>query len=205
MFLSVFIFAGLILPILSDASPEPSPIDFTFPERKQVTGLGDYIAQFYTFSLAIAGFLALGAIIVGAIQYIVSAGNAAQQSDARDRIFQALLGLGLLFGAYLILYTISPGLVELREPHIDPAKLPSAWPAQACPPNMVYILGKCYEREHEIEDYKWLESVRVEGPGGQFAHLCPRGYTDVGIAWCDEFINTPRPGINYSCCVPDRR
>ena len=42
----------------------------------------------------LAGMLAFGMIIYGAIQYTVSAGNTTQQSDARDRILKP-------FGAWL--------------------------------------------------------------------------------------------------------
>ncbi|MDP3052724.1 MAG: hypothetical protein Q8N22_02060 [bacterium] len=83
-----------------------------------------YIARFYQFALMISGALAFGMIIFGAIQYIVSAGNATTQKDAADRIFQALWGIALLFGAYLILYTIDPKLVSLTDPNIEIIKLP---------------------------------------------------------------------------------
>lgn len=77
-----------------------------------------YIARLYQFALMLSGMLAFGMIIFGAIQYIVSAGNTTQQSDARDRITQALWGVALLLGAYLILYTIDPKLVSLKDPSI---------------------------------------------------------------------------------------
>ncbi len=84
-----------------------------------------YIARFYQFALMLAGMLAFGMIIFGAIQYIVSAGSPAAQSDARDRIFQALWGVALLLGAYLILYTIDPKLVSLTDPNITNIVVPA--------------------------------------------------------------------------------
>src|SRR3989344_2843773 len=75
-----------------------------------------YIARIYQFSLMIAGLVAFGSIIFGAIQYILSAGSIVNQGEAKDRITQAIVGLVLLFGAYLILYTINPDLVKLRNP-----------------------------------------------------------------------------------------
>lgn len=83
-----------------------------------------YIARFYQFALMIAGTLAFGMIIFGAIQYTVSSGNVSKQSDARDRIFQALWGVALLLGAYLILYTIDPKLVSLSDPGIEKIMAP---------------------------------------------------------------------------------
>src|SRR3989338_740874 len=83
-----------------------------------------YIASLYQFALMLSGMLAFGMIIYGAIQYTVSAGNTTQQSDARDRITQALWGVALLLGAYLILYTIDPKFVSLKDPSITTIAMP---------------------------------------------------------------------------------
>ena len=64
----------------------------------------------------IAGLTAFGAIVYGGINYILSAGNVTNQQDAKDQITQAIVGLLLLLGAYLILYTINPSLVSLTNP-----------------------------------------------------------------------------------------
>lgn len=79
-----------------------------------------YITNIYRFSLGAAAITALAVIIFGAVEYAVSAGNPARISDAKSRIFNALWGLVLLFGAYLILNTINPELVILREPELIP-------------------------------------------------------------------------------------
>jgi hypothetical protein len=92
----------------------------TCPEPGTPAG---YIARLYQFGLMIAGLVAFGAIVFGALKYILSAGNIASQQDARDQITQAILGLVLLFGAYLILYTINPQLVSLRNPQVEPIKV----------------------------------------------------------------------------------
>lgn len=78
-----------------------------------------YIARLYQFGLMIAGLAAFGAIVFGALKYILSAGNIANQQDARDQITQAIIGLALLLGAYIILYTINPELVNLRNPRAE--------------------------------------------------------------------------------------
>ncbi len=76
-----------------------------------VTG---WVQSFYQFSLIAGVFLAVGVIVWAGLRYTLAAGNPSTQSDARDQILQALLGLILLFGAWLILYTINPNLVNLR-------------------------------------------------------------------------------------------
>lgn len=109
-----------------------------------------YIARFYIFALGIAGMLAFAMIIFGAIQYIVSAGSPTAQSDARDRIFQALWGVALLLGAWLILYTIDPALVDLKcsalnkqtiVPQITSSSTPSSTPMPPLTQNSSPVLG----------------------------------------------------------------
>ena len=64
-------------------------------------------------------FLAVGVIVWAGLRYTLAAGNPSTQSDAKDQILQAILGLILLFGAYLILYTINPNLVNLKLKTLD--------------------------------------------------------------------------------------
>lgn len=75
-----------------------------------------YIARIYQFGLMVAGLFAFGGIVYGALKYILSAGNVGSQQDAKDQITQAVLGLMLLLGAFIILYTINPQLTYLRNP-----------------------------------------------------------------------------------------
>jgi hypothetical protein len=77
---------------------------------------GAWIAGFYQFALLIGGILAFGAIVFGGVKYTASAGNPSSQSDAKEWIEGALIGLLLLAGVYLILYVINPNLVNLSMP-----------------------------------------------------------------------------------------
>ena len=79
----------------------------------------EYVARLYVFGLTVAGLLAFGAIVYGSIKYIVSAGNTSSQEDAKGQIYQAILGLVLLLGASIILYTINPKLVTLTNPQVE--------------------------------------------------------------------------------------
>lgn len=73
------------------------------------------ISSLYQYALSIVGVIALGAIIYGAILRIVSSGNPGKISEANDWIWGAIWGILLLFGGYLILQTINPGLVNLGQ------------------------------------------------------------------------------------------
>ncbi|HVM76811.1 MAG TPA: pilin [Candidatus Paceibacterota bacterium] len=85
---------------------------------------GDIINGFYNFALLIGGLLAFGAIVYGGVRYMAGAGNPSAQSDAKEWIWSALLGLALLAGAYMILYLINPALVNLSLPSLQSINLP---------------------------------------------------------------------------------
>ncbi len=90
------------------------------------TGAGavvNWVQNFYQFSLIAGVFLAVGVITWAGLKYALAAGNPSGQSDARDQILQALLGLILLFGAYLILFTINPNLINLRLETLSDARV----------------------------------------------------------------------------------
>jgi len=77
------------------------------------TELPNLIKYIYMFSLAVVGFVALLSIIIGAAQYVMSAGNPSKASDAKDRIYSAILGIIILLASVLILRTINPDLVNI--------------------------------------------------------------------------------------------
>ena len=86
------------------------------------TALPSYISYLFIFGLSLISILALSQMIIGGIMYILAAGNAAKVEDAKDTIFQALLGVGILLVSYLLLRTINPDLVNLRNPNLTPTQ-----------------------------------------------------------------------------------
>ena len=85
-------------------------------------GLPQYINYLFVFGLGLITIVALGQMIIGGITYILAAGNAAKVEDAKDTIFQALLGVGILLISYLLLRTINPDLVSLKNPNLTPTQ-----------------------------------------------------------------------------------
>jgi len=81
-----------------------------------------YARQLFAFALSAAAVLAFGMLVVGSIQYIASAGNESILKDAKDRIWNALIGLLLALAAWLILNTINPALIsnDIQIPKIEP-------------------------------------------------------------------------------------
>jgi hypothetical protein len=97
----------------------------TYPAFTQAPSPADMVGQIYTYALSIAGALAIIRVVYGGIIYMISAGNTSKQSDARDIITSAIWGLVLLAGAYLLLNTINPEIVQLKNPSL-PAPTPTS-------------------------------------------------------------------------------
>ena len=74
------------------------------------------ISNLYQYALLMGGLLAFVVVIWGGIEYTLSADNPSRKGDAKDRIKQALLGLLLLAGAFVVLNTINPKLTQLKLP-----------------------------------------------------------------------------------------
>jgi hypothetical protein len=114
--------AAAIIPSIASAQTQ---ISASIPGMTN-TGTGTaispeyFIQGFYQFALLIGGLLAVGVVVYGGIKYMVSAGNPSGQSDAKEWIWGALLGLLLLGGAYLVLYVINPQLVQLNLASLSP-------------------------------------------------------------------------------------
>ncbi|KKU85150.1 MAG: hypothetical protein UY12_C0009G0014 [Parcubacteria group bacterium GW2011_GWA2_47_8b] len=111
------IFIIFVLLLLASASVTLAQTTLTVPipgGPSQIANPAQYIRTVYQFSLGFGGLAAMGIIVFAAIKRIVSAGNVAQVGDANDMIKQAVIGLVLLFSAFLILYTINPNLVSLK-------------------------------------------------------------------------------------------
>lgn len=113
----------LLISFLFPLAQSALAVDFTntVPDiaTTQAGGAVGWVQSFYQFSLIAGVFLAVGVIAWAGLRYALAAGNPSGQSDARDQILQAILGLILLFGAYLILFTINPNLINLNLPTLS--------------------------------------------------------------------------------------
>ncbi len=78
----------------------------------EYVGLSGYLQSVFAFGISLAGIFAVLMIVIGGIQYITAYGNPSQAESAKNRIWQALIGLLLVVSAWLILYTINPDLTK---------------------------------------------------------------------------------------------
>jgi hypothetical protein len=114
------------LPVLAQTQITISTsVPGTYPPTSGTGGPGAFVANFYQFALVIGGILAFGVIVYGGVKYMASAGNPSGQSDAKEWIEAALLGLLLLVGAYFILSVINPQLLNLNLPTLTPVDISS--------------------------------------------------------------------------------
>jgi hypothetical protein len=86
------------------------------PFLQESTSIPGFIRGFYDYALSIAAGLAVVMIVYGGVKYVMSGGNEAAKSDAMDILKNAIFGVVLLFGGFIILYTINPNLVQLKNP-----------------------------------------------------------------------------------------
>jgi len=111
-------------PIFANAQTQltiSTSVPGTYPITAGTGGPGAFIANFYQFALIIGGILAFGVIVYGGIRYMTSAGNPSGQSDAKEWIEAALLGILLLAGAYFVLSVVNPQLLNLNLPTLSGA------------------------------------------------------------------------------------
>jgi len=75
--------------------------------------LADYISGLFRYAIPVAAILAVVMMMVGGLQWLTSAGDSGRVGAAKKRIMNAVVGLMLLVGSYLLLNTVNPELVLL--------------------------------------------------------------------------------------------
>jgi type IV secretory pathway VirB2 component (pilin) len=91
----------------------PLPLDGANSAPTNNITINTYIPAIIKLITGLAGGMAVILIIVGGIKYITSA-TGMGKTDGKDTIENALKGLILVIGAYTILYTVNPALVQLN-------------------------------------------------------------------------------------------
>ena len=144
----IFIIAGLsllVFPIFVFAQNRAA-IDVSIPciscahaDDPSPVGL---IANFYELAIAFSGVLALGIIIYAGIIRIINANNPGKVGETNDMIYNALLGIVLLFGAYILLNTINPQLTKLELPALSEIEAPPKTDGDLNPDTYIYCGNK---------------------------------------------------------------
>ncbi len=77
-----------------------------------ISSPAQYIQYFFIFGLSLIGFLAVAALAVGGIMWMIG-GSITSTEKAKNIIVGAVSGVVLLLCSYLLLYTIDPSLTNL--------------------------------------------------------------------------------------------
>ena len=112
MFLSLFnIVLAATSTYLWDVPLPPAPSGY-LPSELSFESLVTYL---YYWGLGIGGLLAFIRLIIAGIQWGASAGNVSSVKNAQDTMISSVFGLILLLGAWLLLNTINPQIVNPGE------------------------------------------------------------------------------------------
>lgn len=103
-FLAIFVAVVLMTPF-AVAAQEGNPCTTG-------TSLGACVSQVYVWSLGLSVLLALCATVYGGFVYMTAQGNGAKTTKGKSYIYSSIVGLVLLFGAYLLLNTINSDLTN---------------------------------------------------------------------------------------------
>ncbi|MEX0930389.1 MAG: pilin [Candidatus Paceibacterota bacterium] len=77
-------------------------------------GLSTYFTQMFILLLSLTTVFAVLMIVIGGLQYMTAGDSAGKVSAAKETIQNAIFGLFLAIGAWLILYTINPAILALN-------------------------------------------------------------------------------------------
>lgn len=126
LFIILFGLVGFVFAQARELEVDYPEVQGEKPEQV-TTPVPEYVKYIFNFLIAISGVIALGVLVYAGFQYFTSTGNIEKISDAKSRITAALLGLVILFGSYLILYSINPDLIVFHLPRLRPilSELPS--------------------------------------------------------------------------------
>ncbi|MBI2052301.1 MAG: hypothetical protein HYT38_01305 [Candidatus Sungbacteria bacterium] len=106
-------------------------LEVSFPSVQGVTvtdamGPAQWVRYIFLMGQALVGLAIIYALVRSGVEWMTARDNAGQVKTAKDRIMGAVLGLIILLGSYIFLYTINPQLVQLRNPSV-PNPESSGW------------------------------------------------------------------------------
>jgi hypothetical protein len=109
----------VLMPIFALAQtanvPSSNPCSLKSVRGQNVTStFPECVRQIYVLSLGVSVLLALLMIVIGGYFVMTSRGNAEQATKGKEYITSALIGVVILFCAYLLLREINPDLVKFN-------------------------------------------------------------------------------------------
>lgn len=126
--------------------------------------IAKYLIGIYNFLLSIVGIVAVVMLILGGMKYITAAGNSGTVQAAKNSIKDALFGLILALLSYVIVGTINPDVLYLRQPgasflkeNITTSSVQGYWTTNA-DGTLTYTSPEGYQRRMSPETAEQVKS-----------------------------------------------
>lgn len=112
----------------------PIPVIGDDPITKVPPNPASYVKSIYEWGIGLAALLAMGQLVLGGVQYVISAGMPSAKSSAEERMTGAVTGLVILLCIVIILTAINPSLAIIELPSVgkivlqgeEPVAIPQA-------------------------------------------------------------------------------
>ena len=117
-FILLFLFI-ISLPLFSNAATYTllEPIAGGPTSISSGADIGNYIKTIYNYILGLTVALSVLMLVVGGVEYTMTFASESQAGSARNRMTNAITGLIIALVSYVVLNTISPGLVTMELPN----------------------------------------------------------------------------------------
>lgn len=112
-FILIFLINILLLPVFAHSYTLLESLPGLKTANASGPSLSEYLQWVFNFALIATGFLAVLMIVIGGVEFMIGGANESMRKEGKNRISNALWGLLLALGAWLILYTINPELIKL--------------------------------------------------------------------------------------------
>ncbi|MFA5360725.1 MAG: pilin [Candidatus Paceibacterota bacterium] len=144
---SFSVFSHYPMPALAEDATTTPEADLSEPTFEVIqfdyqTGIGEFIKYIIKWAFRVAGLLAFIMIVYAGFLYLTAGGNTEQQKEAQSRIFDAIIGIILLFSFWLILYTINPDILGAKVPTVQPPTEEIVIPPEEGLPANFVLIGK---------------------------------------------------------------
>ena len=179
---------------------------FTF-NTKSTKPIGLYIQAIYKYAIGIVGILATVVMMVGGIVWLTAGGNPTRIGEAKAYIGASLTGLILALSSYLILATINPALVNLKESGIAQVASTVTGCCSTATSVSINTEAECknvsgtFFSDGEISGSTCVSSSSITGccwieDKGliETTRIC---YTNISKASCKEYEKKPPSGYTY--------
>lgn len=155
------------------------------------SSLGEYIVALYSYGSIFAGFVAMFMLVYAGWQWLMAAGRLDKISQAKNTISGVLIGLGLLFGSYVLMSQISERLVNFGSLNIQSIEvLPGM--DQFCSQALTTRTGGCGE----------TQLITKDEPGNNYGidmicvfQACPSPNPNSTLTCVDLTTGSPCPSV----------